>query len=120
MLNIRLEIAMTDRARRICTAIVIQPYKDFLSENDESYWCYLENYGIEVKVGKRSIEGQAITTAIEQKVSPSQMETLLLKIVLPVLGVECFKDIVADARDRGFKEGKNAIRETFACLMTPE
>lgn len=120
MLNIRLEIGLPEGGKWLNTAFVNQQYREYISSNQVSFWCYLPDYGIEVKIAKQTPEGQRILKAIKDKVPPHYMESILLSIVFPALSVTQLRDILADQYDRGFKAGKNAIRETFACLMTPE
>ncbi len=119
MLNIRLDIGYPQGGWGN-TAVVIQDYKDFLSHNSYSYWAYLPKQSIELRIAKDTEEGKAITNAINVGSPNLVIEGILLTAALKRLTVTQFKDIMDDQYDRGFKFGKNAIRETFACLMTPE
>jgi hypothetical protein len=101
------------------TAIVIQDYKDYLSENSVSYWCNIPEYGIELKVAKDSPEGVQITRAIKDKKRPGQFKYILLEMALPRISPVQFVDIINGVRQEAKDEGRTEIRQGMLHLLFP-
>ncbi len=101
------------------TAIVMQDYKEYLSENSVSYWCSIPEYGIEMKVGKNSHFGIKITEAIKAKKRPGSIKYLLLEIAVPLLEPVQFVDIINGVRQEAKEEGRTEIRNGMLHLLFP-
>lgn len=102
------------------TAIVIQKYHSLLSQNNVSYWCYLDKYDINLKVAKNTDGGARIKKAIDEGVTERDMQNLLLEIILPHLTPEQFINIIEQTHTDGFVAGKEALREAFNILLNGE
>lgn len=104
----------------LCTAIVNQTYKPVLSENSVSFWCYLDKYGIDLRIARQSPEGQKVERGIRVNISLLQMEKLLLALVLPYMKPHQFEQIVEQVEQDAFIRGKNAVRQSLAAVLKIE
>ncbi len=102
------------------TAIVVREYHSVLSENSVSYWCYLSQYEIEVRIGKEGKAGQQITRQRKQGVSVHQMEMTVLSATLPCITPAQFCNLIANTRKQGIKDGRNSIRLELNDLLEEE
>ncbi len=104
----------------LCTAIVHNDYQHLVSYNDVSYWCYLDEYGIQIKIGKHTPEGAQITRAIQYKSSPQKIERMLLAFSIPLLTPAQFINITNQIREDAFEDGQNSLRESLKKLLALE
>lgn len=114
------EIGLSESAKRICSAIVIQAYKDYLSENSEAYWVSLDDLGVRMKIGKESEQGQAITKAMKDKKAPGSMFKILIDIALPHITAAQLCSMLHYAKDEGRREGQQQIRNGMLALLFPQ
>jgi hypothetical protein len=103
----------------LCTAIVVPQYREYLSENSVSYWCSVNCYGIDLKIGKQSHYGLKITKAIQDKASPGQIKHLLLAAALEHMKPVQFVDVLNQVRRDAIEEGRNEIRQGMLNLLFP-
>ena len=104
----------------LCTAIVNQTYRPCVSENSAAFWCYLDRYGIDLRIARQSPEGQKIERGIRNNISLLQMEKLLLAFALPHIKPHQFEQIVVQVETDAFIRGKNAVRESLSAILTKE
>jgi hypothetical protein len=103
-----------------CSAIVNHTYPSCISENNVSFWCSLDKYGIDVKIGRQSPEGQKIERGIRNNISLLQMETLLLALTLPHITPHQFERIAEEIEREAFTRGKNAVRQSLSAVLEIE
>src|SRR4051794_35747972 len=112
MNNINLEIGKPTDGW-LNTAIVNFKYKNLISENAISYWCYVSKYGFDLKIGKNTLGGAKIRKAIQDEVQETVMEYILAEIALPHITPADFSNLVQSKYNEGLRDGKNAIRTTI-------
>ena len=105
------------------TAIVIhQPkeYSEYLSENSVSYWCSIPEYGIDIKIGKASVQGIKLTKLIQKKMPVGGLKYTLLEMALPHLTPTQFVSIFDQLRQESLIEGANRLRGQINNLLREE
>lgn len=104
----------------LCTAICHPTYHPCLSQNDVSFWCNLDRYNIDIRIGRQSPEGQKIERGIRNNISLLQMEKLLLALALPHIKPHEFDRIIEHVESDAFIRGKNAVRKSLSVILTEE
>ena len=104
----------------LCTAVCHPTYHPCLSQNDVSFWCNIDKYGIDVRIGRQSPEGQKIERGIKNNISLLQMEKLLVALTLPHIKPHQFEQIAEQIESDAFTRGKNAVRKSLAAVLEIE
>ena len=104
----------------LCTAICHPTYHPCISENSVSFWCNIDQYGIDVRITRASPEGQKIERGIRNNISLLQMEKLLLALTLPHIKPHQFERILEQTAQDAFTRGKNAVRRELSVILTEE
>lgn len=119
MNNISLEIGKPQEGW-LNGAIVNRQYKNLISENQVSYWCYVDKYGFDLKIGKNTLGGARIRMAMQEKVSETVMENILAEIALPHITPSDFANLIQSKYNEGLRDGKNEIRSTINGILQHE
>lgn len=103
------------------TWVCVRGAYDFISEARDSYWVHLDEYKIDLKVGKKTELGGEITQLLSIKADRFEQDNALkravLKHVIPILSPEQFVSILQHEREDGFKQGQENIREGLKTLL---
>ncbi len=88
-----------------------------LSENDLEYWVHFNDLDMGGRICKSSLEGTRIAKMIAMKVSSERMDNMLRTIAVKRLTPAKISRLLRIARENGFRDGEQNIREKFAELM---
>ena len=104
----------------LCCAVVVPESREYVSHNDVSYWCSLDCYGIDLRIGKQSHYGIKLTKAIKDGAAPGQIKHILLAAAIAFMKPVQFVDILDQVKRDAKREARNALRESLADLLSLE